>query len=299
MRNTIAALAILFTMLSCEKVIPFTGDITQPKLVVNSLFENENRWSVHISQSLSVLDTGTLSNIENATVKIKDGQNNLVEILTHDFGGHYTGFTFPELGEDYSVEVEAAGFTSIYSDNNLPSPITIVSVDTSTTVVDDEERLEMSINFSDPVNIDNYYLVSVAAGGWFEDETWNGTNWVIDSTFFDFSIPILVDDPTFENYGSNRWDENGIFTDFSFDGQNKTIDIAINSGEYDGKLDALYYFEVRLYNITEAAYLYNKSYNLYQNASGNPFAQPVQVYSNVTNGFGIFAGSQLNVFSIL
>ena len=228
-----------------------------------------------------------------------DDQNNVVEILTHDFGGHYTGITFPQLGENYRVEAEASGFTSVYSENNLPTPISIISVDTNTTFVDDEEKLEMSITFSDPVNINNYYLVSVAAGGWFTDDYWNGTSWVIDSTFYEFSIPILVDDPTFENYGSNRWENNGIFTDFSFDGQNKTIDIAINSGEYEYKLDDLEYFEVRIYNITEAAYLYNKSYNLYQNASGNPFAQPVQVYSNVSQGFGIFAGSQLNVFSIL
>ncbi|MDG2370840.1 MAG: DUF4249 domain-containing protein [Flavobacteriales bacterium] len=299
MKKSIAIIVLVFTISSCEKIIPFTGEITQPKLVVNSLFENQNRWSVHISQSLSVLDTSSLSNIENATVRIMDDQNNVVEILTHDFGGHYTGITFPQLGENYRVEAEASGFTSVYSENNLPTPISIISVDTNTTFVDDEEKLEMSITFSDPVNINNYYLVSVAAGGWFTDDYWNGTSWVIDSTFYEFSIPILVDDPTFENYGSNRWENNGIFTDFSFDGQNKTIDIAINSGEYEYKLDDLEYFEVRIYNITEAAYLYNKSYNLYQNASGNPFAQPVQVYSNVSQGFGIFAGSQLNVFSIL
>ena len=141
MKKSIAIIVLVFTISSCEKIIPFTGEITQPKLVVNSLFENQNRWSVHISQSLSVLDTSSLSNIENATVRIMDDQNNVVEILTHDFGGHYTGITFPQIGENYRVEAEASGFTSVYSENNLPTPISIISVDTNTTFVDDEEKL--------------------------------------------------------------------------------------------------------------------------------------------------------------
>jgi len=142
----------------------------------------------------------------------------------------------------------------------------------------------------------NYYLIGVHIGGWFEEENWNGT---VDSVFRDYNIPILLEDPTFENYGNDRWENKGIFTDLTFDGQSKTIDIAINTYEIEEKVEELDFFEIRIFNITRAAYLYNKSYDLYLNASGNPFAQPIQVYSNVNGGFGLFAGSQLNVFSIL
>ena len=50
-------------LFSCEKVIPFTGEVTQPKIVVNSLFQSNRPSQVHISSSLSVIDNGTLSNI--------------------------------------------------------------------------------------------------------------------------------------------------------------------------------------------------------------------------------------------
>ncbi|MBK6525335.1 MAG: DUF4249 family protein [Crocinitomicaceae bacterium] len=33
----------------------------------------------------------------------------------------------------------------------------------------------------------------------------------------------------------------------------------------------------------------------YQETAGDPFAQPVQVYSNVENGFGIFGGCFIEI----
>ena len=41
-----------------------------------------------------------------------------------------------------------------------------------------------------------------------------------------------------------------------------------------------------------------KSFNMYQRANGNPFATPVQVYSNVNNGMGIFAGGTLTSWDV-
>jgi hypothetical protein len=53
-----------------------------------------------------------------------------------------------------------------------------------------------------------------------------------------------------------------------------------------------------LVNTSEAYFNYLKSFNMYQRASGNPFATPVQVYSNVENGMGIFAGGTLTYWDV-
>jgi hypothetical protein len=45
-----------------------------------------------------------------------------------------------------------------------------------------------------------------------------------------------------------------------------------------------------LRSISKEYYDYQTSLNEYWNADGNPFAQPVQVFTNIENGFGIFAG---------
>ena len=91
MKKFIAYILLIVVLCSCEKVIPFTGDVTQPKLVVNSLFDAQNPWNVTVSQSLSVIDTGTLSFVENAIVVIKDNQDNIVETLYYDSNWSYSG----------------------------------------------------------------------------------------------------------------------------------------------------------------------------------------------------------------
>ena len=49
-------------------------------------------------------------------------------------------------------------------------------------------------------------------------------------------------------------------------------------------------------NISKSYYYYRTSLELYVDAPRNPFAQPVQVFSNINNGFGIFAGAQISYF---
>ena len=43
-----------------------------------------------------------------------------------------------------------------------------------------------------------------------------------------------------------------------------------------------------LKNHSEDYYMYKKTFNVYQSVRGNPFAEPVQVFSNIENGYGIF-----------
>ncbi len=116
-----------------------------------------------------------------------------------------------------------------------------------------------------------------------------------DSTLIKENLYLSLNDPNFDNYNSESYQTTGLIKDLLFDGQQKTLDIAIDlsfkgwtmSG-YEPRIEKM---DVCLSNLTEPSYLFYKSYNIYNNVMGNPFAQPVQVYSNITNGFGIFAGS--------
>ena len=287
MKKVIFIISFFIILISCEKIIPFTGEISQSKLVVNSLFDSENPWRIHVSYSLSVIDNGELGNVEDASVVIKDSIGNIVETLLYESEGYYRGNTYPQSNQDYRIEVTANGYNDVYSEDRLPSSINIISVDTMTNIVDGEEQFDMNIKFEDPGDFRNYYRISVHMGWW--DIDWQTG----DSILEEYQMPVLLEDPVFNN--QNKWENEGLFTDLLFDGQEKDLEIAVELYE---KLDDVEYLEVWLFNITEATYNFNKSYNIYQNASGNPFAQPVQVFSNVTNGFGIFGGAQLNVFPI-
>ena len=90
-----------------------------------------------------------------------------------------------------------------------------------------------------------------------------------------------------------------LFDDLLFNGQNKNLSVYsyIEYISWSVLPITLDYIHVNLFNVSEATHLYKKTYSIHQNTSGNPFAQAVQVYSNITNGFGIFGGAQIDTFS--
>ena len=131
---------VIITAISCEKIIPFSSDITESKLVVNSLFDNTQRWNIHVSKSLSVIDNAELSGVENASVIISDSVGNIIETLLHDSGGFYTGGTIPQTNNTYRIDVSANNFTSVYALETLPKNIAILAVDTFSIINSDNEK---------------------------------------------------------------------------------------------------------------------------------------------------------------
>lgn len=301
MNRLLFLLSISLAYISCEKVIPFEGDVNTPKLVINSVFESDSTFKVHVSSSRSVIDTASFKNIDDAIVTIKDRNENIIETLNHVENGFYKGQTFPQENQTYILEVNHPNYANITASDSLPSPITINSVDTST-IIDpiNGNRLQISMNFDDPENTQNYYLI----------ETYSVNEYLViknsDTTEYELDTTkqfMVLTDEVFQNGGS-PWREQGLFNDLLFNGQNKTLELEIPNDSWSGSEDGYDWsyqtLTLRLYlhNITLSYYYYRTSLELFQNASGNPFAQPVQVFSNVENGFGVFAGSQISFFDL-
>lgn len=303
MKKLFFLLSVSFIYISCEKVIPFEGDLNTPKLVVNSIFESDSTFKVHISSSRSVIDISPFQNVEDAVVKIKDDNGSIIETLNHLDNGFYLGQVFPEQNKTYQLEVIHPNYNNITSTDSLPIPITINSVDTST-IIDpiNENRLQIILNFDDPENSQNYYLI--------ETSSVNEKLVIENSDTLEYELDTILNqtmiltDEVFQD-GSSPFREQGLFNDLLFNGQNKNLELEIPNDEYwnfsDGSTEMSYKrlsLTLYLHNISKSYYYYRTSLELYQNASGNPFAQPVQVYSNIDNGFGIFAGSQVSYFNL-
>ena len=301
MKKLFFLLSVSLIYISCEKVIPFEGDVNTPKLVINSVFESDSTFKVHVSSSRSVIDTSSFENIDDAVVTIKDGNGNVIEVLNHVVNGFYKGQVLPEENTTYILKVNHPNYADITASDSLPSPIIINSVDTST-ILDpiNGNRLRISMNFDDPGNNQNYYLLETySVNEYLIVENLDTIEYELDTT----KQFMVLTDEVFQNGGS-PWRDQGLFNDLLFNGQNKTLEIEIPNENWSGSEDGYDWsyktLTLRLYlhNITISYYYYRTSLELFQNASGNPFAQPVQVYSNIENGFGVFAGSQISFFDL-
>ena len=267
----------LIGLSACEKVIEFDAEVKEPKLVANSWFTQDSTWKVHLSRSLSVIDNGDLNSVENGTVRILDGNGALIETLTATEYGFYEGTQMPTAGASYRVEASASGYTSVTGSDFLPQPVAITNIDTLRQGNGLEGDMEIKITIQDPPG-ENFYLLRLRS---YEDWGGNGNGMYVYPDY-------MTNDPAFESVGDENYYRWGPIRDALFDGQTYTFTITVDSYLFDPvSHDEL---QVVLYSTSEAGYNYRRSYELYKQADGNPFAQPVQVYSNVDEGFGCFAG---------
>jgi hypothetical protein len=175
----------------------------------------------------------------------------------------------------------------------IPEVVNIDFIDTSSIKLPpgefdfDNKGIECKIHFRDPPFESNFYLLNICKA-----PTVN--------PFYN-NIGFICTDPTVEETLDSGESKEGIaFSDKSFNGQKHSLTIFISRESIahiqSGKE---YYIHFRLHSITEEYFKYIKVLNLYNKNLGNPLAEPVMVYSNVTGGYGMFTGTSVSSDSIL
>lgn len=280
---------------SCEKTLELDADTKTSKLVVNSLFNEKQEWRIEVSKSLSVLDEGNLEFIDNAVVNIFDKNNNLLEQIPYSFGYYESAIGLkPIAGENYNIAVAVPDFATVTAEDFCPREVPILTVDTSSATNSfGEKELVATIRFQDPAAEDNFYGLEVDLDVF--QITYNNGTGVFDTAFIDREIAYLSSaNPILDNGGADSYAQTLTFNDAVINGQSSSIRVSFSPG-----LEGSNYFykkTARLISYSEATYNYIKSIDAYRNAEGNPFAEPVQVFSNIEKGFGIFGGRTISGF---
>ncbi|MBI1184066.1 DUF4249 family protein [bacterium] len=288
MKNPIIyILSVVWVFASCEKVIDFKGEVKTPKIVINSLFNTEDSFKVMISNSLSLVDQAQLKALNEATVKLYDANHSLLGdgILTTD-GNYYIPDVDIAQGNTYRIEVSNDGFTSVWAENEVPGKTAIVSVDINN--INDQfngPSKQISMKFKDDPGSENFYMVEVFTDYSFEYIPGNF------DTYHSRQV-LTTNDPSLSNnalsnggYASDRL----VFSNANFKGKEYTF--VFSTYDYTPHDSEKVHVELHFSTLSKEAYSYFKSLDKYNQTDGNPFATPVQVFTNVENGFGIFAGA--------
>ena len=285
---------VSIVFISCETVIDVDIPTEPAKLVINSTLIPGQPFRVNLSTSQHILDDSDYKNITGAEIKIyEDGQ--LLTTLPDSAKGNYISGSFmPKIGRKYRIEAGKNGFETVTAEERLPEKSArIVSVKVDTVETNDfgyiQKRLEFDIEIEDG-NEENYYEIIIARTNvWQRYDNIVGPPLVVD-TISSKDLEYLESDNAsleeFQNYGQSIYFDDGLFN-----GKKYHITVSAqyrsNSG-WEGILED--YYEIYLRNTSEAYYLYKRSTELQNWTEDDPFAQPVQVYNNINNGYGIFAG---------
>lgn len=266
-------------LIGCELIVDIDVPFEQRQLTLNSLFHKDSLWSVHVSLNQHILDEATTERVRNATVVVYKNDTP-IDTLSHVSNGLYRSDTAkPEIGQSYKITASAAGHQDVSAYSYIPLPTTITQVDVNTIedVNTPADESTIRVRFTDEPDEDNYYQIIL------EEETE-----VIDSqtgkiTTMRYRVPIDTDDPSIENDEYVDYDGFLIRDKFFNNAEGVVSFKTFNIQQRHGMI-------VTVRTVSEDYYRYKTTGGLQDETSGSPFAQPVNVYKNVTNGFGIFAG---------
>ncbi len=290
-------LAVTFAlsgMVACEKVIDISIPDKERKIVVNGLINRENPVRVNLSRSLSVLEYDSIMPITGGNVNLYHG-NDLIGQLQEEQGGFYSlpGF-LPQTGETYRLTASGGGLKPVEAEAVLPPTVPFITVDTSTLVNQwGGQEFRLSVKFQDPSGVKNIYGIGVEITvNEFDYSTMSYTGRKVTHNSYLYSDSEGPVDDEFHNFQGKLY-----FDDLLFEGLTKTVEFGVS--DYSFYEADTVWVNVRMEQVDPSYYLYAVSNEEYQQAHGNPFSEPVQVYSNVKGGYGIFAGSSSVVYPLV
>ncbi len=291
----IAAILIITALfISCEE----NENIDIEHYVVNSFFSEDTPFVIQTTKTVSVFDTATYYSVSDMKGKLyEDGElvGDLVFQDTHeqirpDLPGQipegYTidGFS-PKPGKEYRFELKHNDF-EIAGKDIIPNKIDFEITDTNS-VLDDYDLatygLECDMTFNDPANEENYYIITYNVTefqGEDDDVGWTqAPGWM------------RSDDPAVEydyyHQGLLYTGYRFVFSDKYFNGKEYTLPVSFFVGHRSGRRKNL---NIYMLSISEQYYKYVTSAIKQQENNDDYYAEPTQVYNNIENGFGIFAG---------
>jgi hypothetical protein len=302
--------------LSCTRAVDFSGDLPEPKLVVNCFVEPDSIVRVFVSRSRPITELQGEA-FTDAAVALYI--NDALQLPMHVDAGTplYPSYvSAAEVHENDRVQLTVAreGFAPVSAETVVPPAAPILAIDTMR-LGDGSLRCLVRLKDAQP-GAPNYYRLNawqecLIDGAWvtgFSDTIrFNGQSWVSwnpvnrNSFNYDREPALLVEfeDVTSDIVGTSDLNEYGIFSDDLFDGGEYALHITvkpkINYEKSDGNwwetenrkiLDTRYVF--KLVALSPSAYRYLKSLTIFEhNGDDNFFVEPSPVYSNVAGGLGV------------
>lgn len=331
MHNNLFFVTMVFVALffaSCQKEIEFELDQTPEKLVVNGLIAADSLIEVKIGKSLAfATNDDTFNYIDDAvaTLYIDDIEVEILPvIIIEDRYGrteivYRSQKTIAKAGKTYSLTVTHPDCETVKCKTTLPLPIENAQISTSVVIYNNFREsypnLYFHVKFNKANENENFYRIyfkRMKGTRYFNSSLNEGVAGVVGveygTCFYARSDdPIL--NPNEKNVNNilfvptqNRF---RIFTDeliesnsveFNFYDSylnNDTTGHVINSNYGD-----FYNYSIYLSALSPEAYYYLNSSNAQINNNHDLFAEPVQVYSNIENGLGIFAGYTTSLITI-
>jgi hypothetical protein len=285
---------------SCERTFSTVVDFNVPhtpmialKCGVNNYYDSTY---VTVTGTKRVTDTGICPFLNNAQLRMLE---NGVEVGQFQYDTairkHYSLFHGYIPGRKYQLIVNHNGYKEVTAEEMMPSKPNNFQMKVqhyarkmnTGTGSSAQWYDEVTVSFDDDPSTANYYAIDGAPyyQGFPDDQEffWSSTEKFSVDPDLDAEI---TTDPL--SSSQNVFYQKIYFNDRNFNGKRKTVTYFIPTGNAGDPVPNPQDVYVLFEHLTESAYRYERSYQLYRENDGNPFSEPIKVHSNVNNGVGIF-----------
>jgi hypothetical protein len=289
---TLLLVSITALLTSCESYVEDVDDFkSKTKLVVVSYISPQDTiLAVRLQSTQPAIGkqlTEEQRKVENATVTISDGSS-VVALAYNRATNNYEADArnWPvKAGKTYKLNVTSS-IGNAEATCTVPNAdgVEITDLQAPSTMVDEYgysvARYTISFKWNDAAGIKNYYR-TLLYKSYTRTDPYNGTKWKDnESIHFDYyNNDDLKDD---------EYTDNGIISSTPvayYDYNNQDVDKPFSIYAVLVVADINYY-------------KYHRSLNEQSTTNGNPFAEPVIMYTNIKGGLGVFAGYNQVVESI-
>jgi hypothetical protein len=266
---------ILISAVACDMVVDIDVPFEKKQLVVNCYFNPDSVFAAQVTLNRHILDDQPHWHMGNAKILLYEN-GVAIDELVHGPDFQYTSKNNikPTAGKEYKIEVVVHGYDPVSAVSFTPNPAQIAAVDI-TQPGPEGQKTKIKVTFQDNGKETNYYQVKAY---WREPH--------LDRDFkveyYDYATSLSLDDPAGDQ-DVGDW-SNGVFLkDLLFNGKQKELHLSTHSWSPSP-------ITIELRTISSDLYDYETTSALQESINGDPLAQPINVYSNIKNGFGIFAG---------
>jgi hypothetical protein len=293
---------------SCRDVLEVPVPYEGPRLSINGFLQPDSAIYLLISENRHILNLTPFRKIENARVELFEEQKSLGLFKSEGQGWYFNGHK-PKPGKRYAIEVSTEKHGILEAETIIPSKVLISDVEMFEKIVqrDTAKSVFIEVIIDEPEHETNYYEIVMLANN--NDKIYRNDTLIHKQSLY---APVFV-----EFYGLTRANQivpvnspSIMFSDFMLSGKvNLYVPYwqvkDLKRGEFtymEGKdtykvlkNDSLFLY---LNHVDENYYRYRKTLDLQTLNKGNPFAEPITVFTNIKNGYGIFAGFNASRYEI-
>ena len=280
-----ALLGLVLMVGACETSVNIEFPTHAPLIMINSFFWPDAEFELYLGEAVS-LATGedNIRCIEDGTVELWEGDQK-IETLPHVGDCLYrSASNRPVPGVAYTIRASAPGYQGVEATDTSPRPVPTVFKYDVKGGGPGIGRIDVTITLTDPTDIQNWYRIMVFYR--YEDE--EGNIWFDAPRFKTDDEAIIAENQDFLDIDENGGFETVFFTDTRIPPGDHRIHIEVPV-PWDGRFASVD-LVVFMDGISKHFYDYGTTYRIQRQIGDNPFAEPVQVTTNVEHGFGIFGG---------